>query len=132
MKKLKTFLVILILSSLVKAQVFPQKNWEKATPQSQGIDSVKLEEAMNYLNNICGYQGTSQSLVIRHGYIIWQGEDIDNFHNVWINNIIFSKNYGNRKIRIWSYLINGQVKMVDEEISKIAIRIRLIVKRKEH
>jgi CubicO group peptidase (beta-lactamase class C family) len=38
---------------------------------------------MSYLALKCGSAGTEQAVVIRNGYMIWKGSDIDNSHNVW-------------------------------------------------
>ena len=63
--------------------VFPENDWEIASPESQNIHSEKLEDAMAYLKSICGNDGINQTLVIRNGYIIWQGDEIDKVHNVY-------------------------------------------------
>lgn len=63
--------------------IFPEKDWRISTPEKQGVDSKKLNEAMAYLKQICGKHGTEQTLVIRNGYLIWAGKDIDNQHLIW-------------------------------------------------
>jgi CubicO group peptidase (beta-lactamase class C family) len=63
--------------------VFPGKDWQEATPESQGIDGARLEEAMAYIEEISKEQGNRQSLVIRNGYLIWKGPEIDAKHSVW-------------------------------------------------
>jgi CubicO group peptidase (beta-lactamase class C family) len=63
--------------------VFPENDWEIASPESQNTDSEKLEDAMVHLKRICGNDGIKQTLVIRNGYIIWQGDEIDKVHNVY-------------------------------------------------
>jgi CubicO group peptidase (beta-lactamase class C family) len=65
------------------AMVFPNNNWESASPSSQSVDPDQLDSAMSYLASHSGSQGTSQALVIRNGYLIWAGNNIDNQHNVW-------------------------------------------------
>ncbi len=74
---------MLLVSLRAFAQVFPGADWEEATPESQGVDSVKLDAAMEYLANVCGSDGTTQSVVIRNGYMIWKGSDIDFRHRTW-------------------------------------------------
>ncbi len=64
--------------------VFPGATWETATPQSQDVDEALLEEAMTYLKDVvCNNQGTSQSVVICNGYMIWKGNSIDSKHEIW-------------------------------------------------
>ncbi len=65
------------------SRVFPQEKWLVATPASQGLDSVKLDSAMHYLAGVCGPRRTDHTLVIRHGYLVWQGRDIDTAFDVW-------------------------------------------------
>ncbi|MCD4710898.1 MAG: beta-lactamase family protein, partial [Bacteroidales bacterium] len=65
------------------ATVFPGADWEEKSPESQNVDSQKLDDAMSYLAGECGAAGTDQVVVIRNGYMIWKGSDIDNMHNVW-------------------------------------------------
>lgn len=67
----------------VHAMVFPNPDWQEATPQSQGMDPTKLTAALNYYASISGSQGNSQLMVIRNGYVVWKGNDIDNQHNIW-------------------------------------------------
>jgi CubicO group peptidase (beta-lactamase class C family) len=63
--------------------VFPQQNWQVAIPESQGIDKKNLDAAMAYLDSVCGETGTSRTMVIKNGYVIWQGNDIKSRHLVW-------------------------------------------------
>lgn len=67
----------------VNAGVFPKEIWEVASPESQGVNSEKLEEAMAYLKSICGKDGVSQAVVVRNGYVIWKGSYIDKMHNIF-------------------------------------------------
>jgi CubicO group peptidase (beta-lactamase class C family) len=63
--------------------VFPQKEWKIASPESQGIDKKNLDAAMAFLDSVCGEIGTSRSMVIKNGYVIWQGNDTKSRHLVW-------------------------------------------------
>ncbi|OVE77216.1 hypothetical protein BVX98_03285, partial [bacterium F11] len=78
-------LIVVLLGAFqsVSAGVFPGSNWAEATPESQGIDSTKLDAAMTYLKGECGRHGVTQTVVIRNGYMIWKGTDTENKHNVW-------------------------------------------------
>ncbi len=62
---------------------FPADRWSSALPASQGIDAQRLEEAMAYVASICKEDGTRQCMVIRNGYVIWRGPDVDEVHKVW-------------------------------------------------
>ncbi len=77
-------LVMLSMLHLPAAEiVFPEKEWQTATPDSQGVNAKQLETAMSYLDKFCSKQGNSQAMVIRNGYVIWKGDDTDNVHHIW-------------------------------------------------
>ncbi|MCH6255003.1 beta-lactamase family protein [Puniceicoccaceae bacterium K14] len=63
--------------------VFPDGSWQRATPESQGFDSRKVENALAYLKSVVGDEGVSQTLLVSRGYVIWSGNDIDRIHPVW-------------------------------------------------
>jgi CubicO group peptidase (beta-lactamase class C family) len=65
------------------AGVFPGTSWKEVTPESQGVSSDKLEEALGYLASICHADGVRQTMVIRNGYLIWKGDDINKVHDVF-------------------------------------------------
>ena len=64
-------------------RLFPDRDWECATPESQGIDSGVLSDALSEFEAVCGTDKLSQTLLIRHGKLVWQGPHIDSAHNVW-------------------------------------------------
>jgi CubicO group peptidase (beta-lactamase class C family) len=63
--------------------VFPGEVWRKATPQSQGIDTVNLYEALEYLHSNSGGAGINEMVIVRNGYLIWEGPDADNVHEIY-------------------------------------------------
>jgi len=63
--------------------VFPQQNWQLATPGSQGISRENLDATMAYLDSVCGEVGTSRTMIIKNGFVIWQGDDVESRHLVW-------------------------------------------------
>ena len=72
------------MSGSVKTQtVFPDKIWEAATPESQGVNSAGLNAAMKHMESLVGTDGVSQTVVIRHGQMIWRGEHAESWHNVF-------------------------------------------------
>jgi len=66
-----------------KAPAFPGDTWERATPESQGIDSAKLHEALSYLHANSGGAGTDETVIVRDGYLIWEGPDAGNVHEIY-------------------------------------------------
>ena len=65
------------------AQVFPGDTWQKATPQSQGVDSSGLHKALGYLNANSGGVGTNETVIVKNGYLIWEGPDAGNVHEIY-------------------------------------------------
>lgn len=65
------------------ALVFPTDVWQIATPESQGIDAAKLHEALDYLHVNSGGVGTDETVIIKNGYLIWEGQDANNVHEIY-------------------------------------------------
>lgn len=63
--------------------VFPGAEWTEATPESQGVDSARLHEALEMLAGAVGADGVRELVVIRHGRMIWKGDRIDKRHGIW-------------------------------------------------
>jgi CubicO group peptidase (beta-lactamase class C family) len=62
--------------------IFPGERWTEATPESQGVNSHKLQAAVEVLDAV-GEDEAREVVLIRHGRMIWKGEDIDKRHGVW-------------------------------------------------
>ncbi|MGI6454028.1 MAG: serine hydrolase domain-containing protein [bacterium] len=63
--------------------VFPGKEWSEATPETQGISSGKLQQAIDYLQQHSGSDGVRELVIVRNGYLIHKGNNIDKVHGVW-------------------------------------------------
>lgn len=63
--------------------VFPDSDWIEKSPESQGVDSGKLNSAMDYLASKSGGVGVNEVVVIRNGLLIWKGKNIDRKHKVY-------------------------------------------------
>jgi len=68
---------------LTRKVVFPGKQWLQATPESQGVDSAKLEAAVEYLRQNSGPNGVNELVIVRDGYMVWKGSNIDKVHGIW-------------------------------------------------
>lgn len=64
-------------------KVFPGKDWEIVSPESQGLDSEILNRAIRYLEAHSGENGVSELVIVRNGRIVWHGNNIDHQHGVW-------------------------------------------------
>jgi CubicO group peptidase (beta-lactamase class C family) len=73
--------VLVSLSGIAVAgdTVFPGAEWERATPQSQAVDPILLQQAVDHLVARGGTARVVEELVIiRNGYVIWEGPNSDN------------------------------------------------------
>ena len=76
-------LLVALPCHAAEATVFPSAKWAEATPESQSVDSVKLNEAAELRARTVGADGARELVVIRHGRMIWKGDNIDKRHGVW-------------------------------------------------
>jgi CubicO group peptidase (beta-lactamase class C family) len=77
-------MVALLLGTCIcESETFPGKDWQEVAPESQGVDSEKLAAAVSYLKDNSGSDGIRELVVIRNGYMIFKGGDIDNLHGIW-------------------------------------------------
>ena len=72
------------------SSVFPGKDWEVATPETQGVDSAKLQEAVALLDKTVGKDGVHELVIVRNGRMIWHSDDIDKVHGVWSFTKVFT------------------------------------------
>lgn len=47
------------------------------------MNAAKLNEAMDYIQANSGGPGAAESVVVRHGYLIWKGSQADTQHSSW-------------------------------------------------
>ena len=76
-------LLVALPSRAAETTVFPGAKWTKATPESQGMDRSKLKEAAELPARTVGADGARELVIIRHGRMIYHGDDIDKRHGVW-------------------------------------------------
>ncbi|MBL7185046.1 MAG: serine hydrolase [Phycisphaerae bacterium] len=72
-----------IVTAASETMVFPGEDWQQVKPEAQGLDSAKLEQAVSYLKDNSGSDGVKELVIIRNGYMIWKGPNIDKMHGVW-------------------------------------------------
>lgn len=86
---IRTLVIIIVFGSLTAScdtqpeQVFPKEDWQTSTPERQGVDSKKMYEALEYLASQSKKNRNKELLIIRNGYQIFAGENIDSTHNIW-------------------------------------------------
>jgi len=64
-------------------KVFPKTSWKTVAPETQHVDSKKLQIALDYLEAACNENGIKEVLVIRNGQIIFDGGQTDSVHNIY-------------------------------------------------
>ncbi len=62
---------------------FPGKEWLQMSPESQSVNSKKLNSAIQYLSKNSGKDSVKELVIVRNGYIIWKDKEIDTVHGVW-------------------------------------------------
>jgi CubicO group peptidase (beta-lactamase class C family) len=62
---------------------FPGEAWQRATPDSKGLDAEKLAVAIKYLRENSGRDGVHELVVIRNGDLIHAGDRVEKVHGVW-------------------------------------------------
>ena len=65
------------------AEHFPGKTWDRSSPEAQGVNPVRLEQAVDYLRQHSGTDKVDELVIVRNGRIIWEGENASNVHGVW-------------------------------------------------
>jgi CubicO group peptidase (beta-lactamase class C family) len=63
--------------------LFPTAHWTRDRAQNVGIDSLILADALRYLNGHTKEDGLEETMVIRHGRLIWAGDSIAKVHDIW-------------------------------------------------
>ncbi len=73
----------LIDRGVAEPQVFPGERWQVATPASQGVDADALQTALAYLRANAGGAGADEMVIVRNGFLIWQGPAAENVHEIY-------------------------------------------------
>jgi CubicO group peptidase (beta-lactamase class C family) len=76
-------LVASICTAAETRSVFPGDAWQTATPESQGVDSAKLRNALDYLRAHSGGVGTDETVIVRNGLLVWAGPDANSVHEIY-------------------------------------------------
>ena len=63
--------------------VFPGDTWQRAKPESQGVDPAKLQAAVDFMDKAYGPDGAKELVIICNGYLIWEGPQADAYHPIW-------------------------------------------------
>ncbi|MDJ0783995.1 MAG: serine hydrolase [Desulfosarcinaceae bacterium] len=76
--------VVILLAVAPTAQaVIPGATWETASPASQNVDPTRLDAAVVYLESLPAAGKSTELVIVRNGYLIWQGSNVTNRHGVY-------------------------------------------------
>jgi CubicO group peptidase (beta-lactamase class C family) len=71
-------------SPATNSMVFPEKDWPKASAESQRVDPAKLKAAVEYFGGRPKeYSGAESLFIVRNGYVIWAGPDCDRQYQIY-------------------------------------------------
>jgi CubicO group peptidase (beta-lactamase class C family) len=80
---MSALVLVAVASSGTDEMVFPGERWEVSSPESQRVDSEKLDAAVAYLKKSGGANGVNRMVVVRNGRVIWKGPEADTRQKVW-------------------------------------------------
>jgi CubicO group peptidase (beta-lactamase class C family) len=63
--------------------IYPDQDWHVATPERQGVSSVKLSEAIRFLESLPVSDKANELFIARRGRVIHAGPNVDKMHGVW-------------------------------------------------
>ena len=72
------------------AMVFPTKVWQEKKPEALGVDSKKMQEALDYLASESGEDGLEEVFIAVKGYNIYKGDSIHKKHNIYSSSKSFT------------------------------------------
>ncbi len=83
--KILSLVALMILTGCQsrKTVIFPGPSWIRSTPAKQGMDPEKLSQALAYLESHSLHNGNRELVIIRNGYMIFEGLQADSVHNIW-------------------------------------------------
>jgi len=62
--------------------IFPDVEWSYQMPYQQNRDAEKLEAALDTLRSFCGKDGIHQTIIVRNGYVIFEGDSTHKINNI--------------------------------------------------
>lgn len=71
------------LSMTADPVTFPAEQWEQSAPEAQGLSREHVGQAIDRLQEVLGQDGVSETMLIRNGYVVWAGPNIENKHPIW-------------------------------------------------
>ncbi len=70
-------------AAVVAESRFPGHAWRQVNPGVQGLDAVRLREAVRFLERHGCADGARSLVVVRNGDLVWSGPDADRMYGVY-------------------------------------------------
>ena len=82
---LMLFWILILQSCKPEPQtlVFPEGRWMRSAPEDQQIDKEKMLAALKVLESYCGEDGLEETLIVRNGYVVFEGDSISKQHGIY-------------------------------------------------
>lgn len=85
--------------------VYPHAEWDVQSPEQAGLDQTKFQHALNYLKKASLEDGIEELMIIKDGYLLYEGDSVDKVHGVWsvtktVTSSLFGLLAGQQKVRI--------------------------------
>ncbi len=79
-----TQLAFATVNGWAQPMIFPATSWQTGTPESQNVNSLRLESALEFLRReLANSDGIDELVIIRNGRMIWEGPESDRVHVVY-------------------------------------------------
>jgi CubicO group peptidase (beta-lactamase class C family) len=114
-KKIKLYAPFLLVSlAFGQKREYPSPDWKMTSPEEQGVDSAKITEAITYLNS---QMDASETVVIRHGFLIHRGKNSKRVHGLWSCSKSFTSS-------VLGYLVETGKANLEDPASKFASTLK--------
>ncbi len=65
-----------------KKNIFPEEEWLDSSPEQQGVNSDRMMKALNYLKSSVNKNGIDEVVIVRNGYVIFEGSNTGRAHGI--------------------------------------------------
>ncbi len=82
--------ILVVNGSCAIHNVSENKYGEPATPESQGVDEVKMLAALEFLKSKSFQDGIGEVMMVRNGKIIYEGDSVSKKHSIYSCSKVFT------------------------------------------
>ncbi|MEM9723352.1 MAG: serine hydrolase [Bacteroidota bacterium] len=87
---------------------FPMNKWMRTDPASLGLNIVKVDSALAFLQSKSFEDGIEEVLIIRNGYILYEGDSTEKAHNIYSCSKAFTST-------VLGLLVDREILSLDEQ-----------------